>query len=80
MGMPPVSKDEEYRNNAFDSLHLAERAETLADRLRLLQLAEAWVNLADRAQEMARRFRRTPASLQVHPLVREMLKDPRDQA
>jgi len=79
MGIPPVSKDEEYRNNAFDSLHLAERAETLADRLRLLQLADAWVNLADRAQEMARRFRRTPAT-QVHPLVREMLMDPRDQA
>jgi hypothetical protein len=31
-------------------------------------------------QEMARRFRRTPASTQVHPLVGETLKDPRDQA
>jgi hypothetical protein len=75
-----VTKDEEYRNDAFDTLKLAERAGSLADKLRLLQLAEAWMNLADRAEEIARRFRwRAPAG-EIHPLIRKKLKDPRGPA
>ena len=71
-----MSKDQDYRDNAFDTLKLAERASSLADKVRLLQLAEAWMNLADRAQEMARRVRKVPT--QLHPLVRSILKDPRE--
>jgi hypothetical protein len=75
-----VSKDEDYRNNAFDTLKLAERASSLADKLRLLQLAEGWMNLADRAQGLTRRFRNPSAPPEVHPLIESTLKDPREEA
>jgi hypothetical protein len=58
----PVSKDEEYRNNAFDSLRLAERAVSLVDKLRLLHLAELWVDLADRVDATPLRLRIAPSS------------------
>ena len=61
VGMP-VSKDEEYRNNAFDSLRLAERADSLVDKLRLLHLAELWIDLADRVDATAPRLRITPSA------------------
>jgi hypothetical protein len=75
-----VSKSEDYRKNAFDALKLVERAGSLGDRLRLLRLAEAWMNLADRAEEIARRFRKRPLSGELHPLIRKRMKDPPDQA
>jgi hypothetical protein len=75
-----VSKNEDYRKNAFDTLKLVERARSLGDRLRLLRLAEAWVNLADRAEEIARQFRKTPLSSELHPLIRKRMKNPPDQA
>jgi hypothetical protein len=44
----PRSKEEDYRKNAADSLELAQRAVLTVDKSRLLGLAEAWLDLADR--------------------------------
>jgi hypothetical protein len=51
-----VSKQQDYRNNARDSFRLAERAASTSDKLRLLNLAEAWMSLADRAEKLASRL------------------------
>ena len=56
-----MSKEADYRNNALDSLRLAERAREAGDKLRLLKLAEAWMALADRAEDVRRRFAIEPA-------------------
>jgi hypothetical protein len=61
----------EYRRNAAETVQLAQRAPTVADKSRLLALAEAWLDLADRARQVASRRIRRPAN--VHPLVREKL-------
>jgi hypothetical protein len=45
-----VSKEDDYRRNAADTLDLARRAPTSADKARLIGLAEAWLNLAERVQ------------------------------
>ena len=40
--------EDEYRKNAADSLDLASKQDDSADKGRLLAMAEAWLNLADR--------------------------------
>ena len=59
-----MSKETEYRENAAATLQLAQRAATSADKGRLLKLAEAWLDLADRAKRVTRqhaiRLRRLP--------------------
>ena len=75
-----MSKQADYRDNAFDSLRLAERAEAASDKLRLLNLAEAWMNLADRAETVARRFRKRVPSGEIHSQIPETLEDPHGQA
>jgi hypothetical protein len=65
-----MSKENDYRRNAVDTMQLAQRASSNEDKGRLLKLAEAWLNLADRACSTARRLRR-PSVL--HPLVRKKL-------
>jgi hypothetical protein len=62
-----MSNEAEYRRNAAETVQLAHRAPSVADQSRLLALAEAWLDLADRA---SRRIRRP---VNVHPLVREKL-------
>ena len=42
----PMTKQEEYVENAVESLELAERLASSSDRRRVLKLAEAWVELA----------------------------------
>ncbi len=65
-----MSKQDEYRRNAADTVDLASRAATTTDRGRLLQLAEKWLDLADRTERIARR-----PSTQIgdHPLVKKAL-------
>ena len=75
-----MSKQADYRDNAFDSLRLAERAGDARDKLRLLNLAEAWMNLADRAENAARRFRNRVPSGEIPSQIRETLEDPHDEA
>jgi hypothetical protein len=65
-----MNKQDDYRRNAADTMQLAQRASSSEDKGRRLKLAEAWLDLADRARGTARRLRR-PSSL--HPLVREKL-------
>jgi hypothetical protein len=65
-----MTKEDDYRRNAAETMQLAQRASSSADKGRLLKLAEAWLDLADRARLMVRRLRR-PGD--VHPLVREKL-------
>jgi hypothetical protein len=49
-----VSKEENYRKNAAEMIDLAVRAASTEDKSRLLALAAAWLNLADRAKRSAR--------------------------
>jgi hypothetical protein len=65
-----MSKENDYRRNAADTMQLAQRASPNEDKVRLLRLAEAWLNLADRTCSTARRLR-WPSVL--HPLVRKKL-------
>jgi hypothetical protein len=66
----PITKEDEYRQNAPDTIQLAQRASSSSDKGRLLRLADAWLDLADRARNAARNLRR-PTIL--HPLVQKKL-------
>ena len=67
-----MTKETEYRANAANSIELANRAPNMNDKSRLLELAEKWLDLADRSQRLAHRF--TPLHWQ-HPLLRTKLGD-----
>jgi hypothetical protein len=45
-----MTKEESYRRNAVDSVPLAQRAGSTADKGRLFKPAEAWLDLADRTR------------------------------
>jgi hypothetical protein len=61
-----MSKEDEYRRHAANTLELAQRANSPSDKARLLVMADAWLDLADRASKVARR--QVPKA--VHPLLR----------
>ena len=61
--------EEEYRKHAADSLDLANRQTTSADKSRLLLMAEAWLDMADR---IAKRFKARAATVE-HPLIEKAL-------
>jgi hypothetical protein len=42
---------EEYRRHAAECLRLAQEAKTADDRLRLMQMAQAWHELADKLDD-----------------------------
>jgi hypothetical protein len=69
-GLYSMTKVDDYRRNAADTLQLAQRASSSSDKGRLLKLAEAWLDLADRGHRAARNLSR-PAFQ--HPLVQEKL-------
>ena len=50
-----MSKEAEYRRHAAALLDLAKRASNDHDKKRLLVIAEAWLNLADKLSRMAGR-------------------------
>jgi hypothetical protein len=68
--MNPVIKQDEYRQFALHCLELANTAASLADRAHLLRMAEAWLDLADRATRRPLRQAIAPGD---HPLVRRTL-------
>ena len=74
-----MTKEDDYRKNAADTFDLAKRSMTSADKGRLLHLAEYWLDLADRAARLTKRFgpKRRPLFGPDHPLVRQAL-DHRD--
>ncbi len=63
-----MGKEEDYRKNAAETVELAAKLPTTADKGRLLRLAEKWLDLADRAH---RRIK--PPSMPEHPLLRRKL-------
>ena len=67
-----MTKHTQYRVNAANSIELANRASSMSDKGRLLELAEKWLDLADRAERLRRRFRPSPWQ---HPLLRSKLGD-----
>jgi hypothetical protein len=60
-----VSKTDEYTANALASLELAEQVSSAIAKHRLLKLAEAWLELADRARKRGSEHNRR---LPEHPL------------
>ena len=61
-----MTKETEYRANAANSIDLANRASSMRDKGRLLELAEKWLDLADRTHRFTHRF--APAARQHPPL------------
>ena len=66
-----MTKEDDYRHNAAETVELANKASTTADKGRLLSLAEKWLDLANRT----RRPNRNPRQLDEHPLLKKMLGD-----
>jgi hypothetical protein len=65
-----MNKEDDYRRNAADTVRLVQCASSSEDKGRLLKLAEAWLDLANRTRTAASRSRR-PVIL--HPLVQKKL-------
>ena len=51
-----MTKEDDYRSNAARTIELASRAGSSADKGHLLNLAEKWLDLADRAHRLTRQF------------------------
>lgn len=66
----PMTKDDDYRKNAAETVQLAQRAVSTSDKVRLLRLAEAWLDLADRTRRVKPNLR---GQKYLHPLIREKL-------
>jgi hypothetical protein len=50
-----MTKETDYRRNAAETVELAHRASSTEAKGRLLAMAEAWLNPADRAHQIARK-------------------------
>jgi hypothetical protein len=61
-----MNREEDYRRSAAESVGLAHRAARTEDRSRLLAMAEAWLDLADRAHRMTKQRVR---KVREHPLL-----------
>ena len=68
-----MTKEDDYKLNAARTVNLANRAATLADKSHLLDLAEKWLDLADRAHEVRQRSERRHGAPREHPLLRRKL-------
>jgi len=68
-----MSKEDNYRRNAAETLELAARAGSSLAKARLLSLAEKWLDLAERAQAVARN--RLARTRPLHPLVQAKIPD-----
>ena len=61
-----LDREDDYRSRAAESLKRALCVRSIADKGRLLAMAEAWLELADRARKVANPRMRAIAD---HPLV-----------
>jgi hypothetical protein len=68
-----MTKEDDYRRNAAETLELASRAHSARDKGRLLSLTERWLDLAERAHEVARKG--IGKVREMHPLVRAKIPD-----
>jgi hypothetical protein len=57
----PASKESDYRRQAVETLRLAQRASSSFVKARLVNLAEAWIELAEMAHKASRSFRSQPS-------------------
>lgn len=69
LGTNPMRLEDEYRKHAADSLKLASKRGSNADKGHLFRMAEAWLDLADR---IAKRGPNCCATVE-HPLVERVL-------
>ena len=74
-----MSKEDDYKLNAARTVNLANRAATLANKGHLLDLAEKWLDLADRAHQVQQRSERHKGARE-HPLLRRKLGPARREA
>lgn len=65
-----MGKEEDYRRDAATAIELAAKLANAADKKRLLNMAEKWLDLADHAHRQQRRHSVKPPE---HPLVRAKL-------
>jgi hypothetical protein len=72
-----VSKEEDYRDFAAHCLDLAKRSIETGDKSRLLMMADAWLNLADK---IARLLKRPKIKVGEHPAIRAALGLEREKA
>lgn len=71
-----MSKEEDYRGFAAHCLDLAKKSEETAEKSRLLAMAEAWLNLADK---ITRPVKRPRVRAGEHPAVNAALgPEPRE--
>ena len=66
-----MGKEADYRHNAAETVELANKASTSADKGRLLRLAQKWLDLADRANCASRPSHKFGE----HPLVKTAFGD-----
>ena len=71
-----MSKDDDYRDYAARTMDLAQRASPSADKGRLLMMAEAWLDLADRVHRGVSHEVRKAHEL--HPVIRTPLIENRE--
>ena len=67
-GDSDLSKEDEYRRHAAEMMELPSRASSTRDKVRLLAMTKAWLDLADRAQRVASQHTRKVQEL--HSLLR----------
>jgi hypothetical protein len=67
----PMSKQDEYLNDAAQTLELAMRAPSFSERSRLLNLANKWLDLADRFRQQSEA---TTRGRNEHPLVKRAFR------
>jgi hypothetical protein len=65
-----ATKQDDYRDNAGELMRLAEHAQSPAEKMHLVTLAEGWVELAEKAHKDNRRLRQ-PTIL--HPLIEKKM-------
>ena len=68
-----MSKQDEYLDNAAQTLELATRASSSSQKSHLLNLADKWLDLADRFRQ---RSRASAGELSERPLVRRAFQSP----
>jgi hypothetical protein len=68
-----MSKEDDHKLNAARTVNLAARAATFADKGHLLDLAEKWLDLANRAHAVQQRSERRNGAPREHPLLRRKL-------
>ena len=67
-GLDPMSKQDEYLHSAAQTVDLATRTSSSGDKSHLLDLAEKWLDLADRSRDQA------APSPDEHPLVKRAFR------